>query len=94
MDLGDFGLYEFGVRVGFGVVGGEDVVGFFETVVGDEPAGRFGEETARIYQSVCYVIYIHMIVLHGFYRASLTGSLRRGKRRDLQDKAHLQETRT
>lgn len=51
MDLGEFGLDEFRVRVGFGVVGCEDCVGFFEAVVGDEPAGGFGEETVDV--SVC-----------------------------------------
>lgn len=44
VDLGDFGLDKLGSWVGFGVVGGEDCVGFFEAVVGDEPAGGFGEE--------------------------------------------------
>lgn len=44
VDLGEFGLDEFRVGVGFGVVGGEDGVGFFEAVVGDEPARGFGEE--------------------------------------------------
>lgn len=38
VDLGDFGLDEVRVWVALGVVGGEDLVGFFEAVVGDEPA--------------------------------------------------------
>lgn len=39
VNLRDFGLDEVGVEVGFCVIGGEDLVGFFEAVVGDEPPG-------------------------------------------------------